>query len=338
MEVSFTNAAEQMADLKYEVKDLIGYSHASYQIALAFERCGISTKIANSKSPVCISMGFPTDYKFAPNQYKIGYTAWESTSLKQGWKERMLSCNEVWATSTWTAEVFKEQLGIEDIHVYPHGIDVDWRPIKRKRKDVFRFLHVGEPQARKNGQLVVEAFSELFGNNPDYQLILKSSGINTTRVFHEDGTIAGSPDNKYTNINLINIPLTHSQMIELYSKSDALVYPSTGEGFGFIPLQALATGLPTICTSEWAEYKKYITVPVESTLGPSEYPLLHPGNTYHVDKENIKKSMIEMVNNYDYYVKECFKNSFKVHEEYDWDVVTKPTHEKIKNIFKTRGF
>jgi glycosyltransferase involved in cell wall biosynthesis len=338
MEISFTTAAEQMADLKNDVKDITGYSHASYQIVQSMANFGIDVKIASRVAPVCVSMGFPIDYKFYPNQYRIGYTAWESTHLKDGWRESMLNCDEVWATSSWTADVFKEELGKEDIHVYPHGIDMDWRPVKRKRKEKFRFLHIGEPQVRKNGQLVVEAFAELFGNDPDYQLVLKCSNINTTRVFHDDGSIAGGPDNKYSNIVITTAPLTHVQMIELYSKTNAMIYPTMGEGFGFIPLQALATGMPTISTYQWAEYKKFITIPLEAQLGPSEYPALHPGDVYHVTKEELKKSMIDMVNNYDSYAQQSFKNSFKVHMEYDWDAVTKPTAEKIKNIFKSRGF
>lgn len=338
MEVSFTTAAEHMIDLKNDLKDLVGYSHASYGIVNAFDRAGIIPKIGSKKSPVCISMGFPTDYSFSPNQYKIGYTAWESTKLKEGWKDSMDLCDEIWATSSWTADVFKKELNREDIHVYPHGIDIDWRPFKRKRKDVFRFLHIGEPQIRKNGQMVVDAFVELFGDDPNYQLILKCTNINTTRIYHDDGSIAGGPDSKYKNIIITTAPLTHVQMIELYYKTNVMIYPSTGEGFGFIPLQALATGMPTISTWEWAEYKKYITLPLESNQGPSEYTQLHPGDIYHVNYENLKNMMIESVNNYEKYVKESYKNSFKLHMEYDWDKVTEPTIKRIKNIFETRGF
>lgn len=337
MRISFTTAAETMADTKQEFKDVVGYSHASYQILKTLDSMGFDTRIKDNSAPIGISMGFPADYKFAPHQYKIGYTAWESTELKDGWLERMFMCDEVWATSSWTANVFKEKLGREDIHVYPHGIDVDWKPKKRKRKDVFRFLHIGEPQLRKNGQLVVDAFIELFGNDPNYQLIMKCSNINSTRIFNEDGTIAGGPDAKYSNIKMITIPLKHSQMVELYWKSDAMVYPTTGEGFGFIPLQAIATGMPVASTTEWAEYKDYITVPVPAKLSPSIYPQLHPGEIYNVTKDDVKKSLIELVENYDQHAKNTFKNSFKVHEEYDWNRVTQPTAERLKKILKTRG-
>lgn len=338
MHVTFSTAAENMARLADDKKDFMGYSHASYEIMNTFERFGIKTSIAKRDAPIGISMGFPRDYRFYDHQYKIGYTAWESTELKDGWLEKMLMCDELWATSSWTAEVFKKTTGREDIHVYPHGISESWRPVKRNVSETFRFLHVGEPQARKNGQLVVDAFVELFGNDNRYQLILKCSNINTTRIYMPDGSILGSPDSKYKNILIITDEFPHKKMVELFQKTHALIYPTTGEGFGFIPLQALATGMPVATTYEWAEYKNFITVPIESTLSPSEYPMLHPGNVFNVSKDEVKKSMIDLVENYDVHSKKSYKNSFHVHMEYDWMKVTEPTSEKIKNIFKSRGF
>jgi glycosyltransferase involved in cell wall biosynthesis len=337
MDVSFTNAPESMSQVPEEYKDIIGYSHAAYEILKAFDRAGIKTAIDEPISPIGISMGYPSDYKFYPNQYKIGYTAWESTELKENWLQPMLDVDELWATSSWTAEVFKETTGREDIHTYIHGISMDWKPIKRFKSDKFRFLHIGEPQYRKNGQLVIDAFIDLFKDNSDVQLIMKASHINTTRVFNEDGSIHGSPESKYKNIRIITDDLSHKDLIYLYHKCDALVYPTTGEGFGFIPLQALATGMPTISTWQWAEYKDFITNPLYSELRNTEQPLLHPGNTYYVEKEEVKKHMIDVYENYDKYVKQAYKNSFKIHMEYDWDRVSYDTINRIKKILKNRG-
>jgi len=38
-------------------------------------------------------------------------------------------------------------------------------------------------------------------------------------------------------------------LVSLYENSHCMVYPTTGEGFGMIPFQAIATGMPTICTN-----------------------------------------------------------------------------------------
>ena len=336
-DVSFTTAAENMKKMVQGYHDIMGYGHASYEIIKAFDRAGISSEINSQNCPIGISMGFPTDYKFYPGQYRIGYTAWESTELKDGWIDQMLSVDELWATSQWTADVFKDTTGREDVFVYKHGITMDWSPLKRNRSDIFRFLHIGEPQVRKNGQLVVDAFTKLFGNDDSFQLILKVSSINTTRVYAPDGSILGSPDSKYKNIKIIDDYLSHEQMIHLYHRSNAMVYPTMGEGFGFMPLQSIATGMPTISTYDWADYKEYITNPLNSTLTTSEYPMLHPGKIYNVDISDLINSMSNLVDNYDKYSKIAYKNSFKVHMDYDWDRVTEPTEKRIKKILKSRA-
>lgn len=323
-----------MQRLDPDKKDLMGYSHAVYQIMMALDRAGFTSLVDDPMAFVAISMGFPTDYSFYDYQYKIGYTAWESTELKPGWKDAMIAVDQLWATSTWTANVFKETTGREDIHVYPHGIDSSWSPVKRSQNGPFRFLHVGEPQARKNGQSVVDAFIKLFGNNPEYQLILKCTNINTTRVFNPDGSILGGPDGKYQNIKILTDKFSHDMMVQLFHKCNALIYPTTGEGFGFIPLQALATGMPVATTTPWAEYNKFITVPVESKIGPSEYQNIHPGDVFNVTQDAIENSMIDIVNNYEKYANKSYKNSFHVHTEYDWDVVTQPTAKLLKKLFK----
>lgn len=336
-DVSFTTAAENMKKMADGYHDIMGYGHASYEIIRAFERSGLSCSVDDPSSPLGISMGFPTDYKFYPNQYKIGYTAWESTELKPNWKENMMIVDDLWATSEWTANVFKETSGREDVWVYRHGLTEDWSPKKRKVDEVFRFLHIGEPQLRKNGQLVVDAFSQLFGNDNSFQLILKVSNINSTRVYAPDGSILGSPDSKYSNIKIIDDYLSHDQMIQLYHRSHAMVYPTMGEGFGFMPLQSLGTGMPCISTYEWADYKKYITNPLDSKLVDSEYQMLHPGKIYSVELDDLKTSMSDLVNNYSHYSKIAYKNSFKVHMDYDWDYVTYETSQRIKKILKNRA-
>lgn len=338
MELSFGGVAYEMSLQSNDIKDIHGYFHASYQMMMALSRAGFTTNVNSPSAPVSIAFSQPGQYHFYDNQYKIGYTAWESTKIKEEWRPGLSKIDELWATSSWTAKVFQEETGFENVHVYPHGIDESWRPYKRKRKEKFTFLHIGEPQVRKNGQLVIDAFINLFGNDPNFQLIMKCSNINTTRIFHDDGSIAGGPDSKYRNIKIITQPLSHDQMILLFHNSDALIYPTMGEGFGFIPLQALATGMPVATTAPWAEYKKFITVPIDCQASPSEYPDVHPGNVYNVKQESVEKSMIDILDNYEKYSKKTFKNSFNVHEEFSWDSVTQTTAERLRNIFKTRGF
>ena len=48
--------------------------------------------------------------------------------------------------------------------------------------------------------------------------------------------------------------------------------------------------------------------------------------------------MLQILENYDQYAKNTFKNSIEVHEKFDWDRVTENTSNQLKKILKTRGF
>ena len=121
--------------------------------------------------------------------------------------------------------------------------------------------------------------------------------------------------------------------IGLYDQTDVFIYPSWGEGFGFQPLQALAMGMPTICVDEWADYRKYITWPVDSKWTTSPWQSKHPGMMVKPNKETLKKQMLNSVENYAKVLPETFRNSFSIHREYDWLEVTKPAVARLKEIY-----
>jgi glycosyltransferase involved in cell wall biosynthesis len=114
------------------------------------------------------------------------------------------------------------------------------------------------------------------------------------------------------------------------------VYPSWGEGFGFNPLQAMAMGIPTISTHAWAEYANRITLPLESSWSDNPWQIIHPGQMLKPDAAHLEQLMLDVVNDYGKYSDSAFKNSFKIHEEYDWDLVSKPAIGKLKKIQKSR--
>ena len=313
-----------------------GYGVASHHIINGFKKNDIDASTKDHNADINFFFGHPPYEWPSSAAYKIGYTAWESTGFKEGWLASMSSADEIWAPATWLAEHFAQSTG-KPTYVYPHGVSKIWKPFKHYRQnDKFIFLHIGEPAYRKNGQMVVEAFSELFGNDEKFLLVMKASSINTTRIFTDSGSIVGSPDSYYRNIRIIDGMMTMEQLVELHKKSDCLVYPSCGEGFGFHPLEAMASGLPTISTTNWAEYEKLITCPIEGSLSDSWWPNLHPGKMFNVTIDQIKKSMVDMVENYEKYSKIAFSNSFNVHQEYDWNKINYKASEKIKNDWFSR--
>ena len=259
------------------LKSKNGYGYATKNIAESLNRLGHTTPFQFAKAPVQLNFSQPEFYKMHRNQYQISYTPWESTVIPEIWKENLNHCDEIWTTSDWCANVFEDN-GFKVDMVYPHGIDPMWIPKKREDDGVIRFLHLGEPAPRKAGQTVVDAFIYLFGHDPQYQLTIKAHNHNTTRIFNNfiDRNIIGLPDQLYKNITINTDVLDDEELVKLYHDHDVLVYPSYGEGFGFIPLQALATGMPTICVGSWAHYKNYLgPLELKSEIIDSPWPFPH---------------------------------------------------------------
>ena len=98
-------------------------------------------------------------------------------------------------------------------------------------------------------------------------------------------------------------------------------------------MQAMALGIPTISTAAWADYAKYITLPIDSYIAQSPWPELHPGQMFKPDRNQLRRAMMMVKDNYDQLASVAFRNSFKLHEEYNWEKVSTPAVERIQKIF-----
>lgn len=310
-----------------------GFGHAGTKIINSLKELGHNVTFQNGKVPVQLNFSQPDYFKLHRNQYQISYTPWESTVIPEKWRNSLNLVDEIWTTSNWCANVFEDN-GYKNVRIYPHGIDSIWASRRRRDDDVIKFLHVGEPAPRKAGQMVVDAFTNLFGNDPRYSLTLKVYNHNTTRIYNNyiDKNILGLPNVLYNNIYIIDKDMSTEELIKLYHEHDVLVYPSYGEGFGFIPLQALATGMPTICTYSWAHYEKYLgPLKLNSELIDSPWPFPHEGKVYEPNYNHLLELMRDVVINFNAYSGYYYAQSTKIHEEYNWNQLT---NNAFDHIFK----
>lgn len=317
----------------------VGFGYAGKNIVKSLNNIGHSVKYADPKADIQICFTQPHHFKFHRNQYQIGYTPWESTSMRKDWVDIFNQCDEVWATSDWVAEVFKDNGVTKPIYVYPHGIEEIWKPKRRVHQEgkVFKFLHIGEPSPRKDGQMAVEVFAKLFGNNPDYQLTVKAHGMSTIRLYDKHNQLV-NPDAIYNNIKIIHEEYEESELVNLYHQHHVLLYPTWGEGFGFIPLQGLATGMPVITTYDWAHYKKYIgPLKLKSTLTEETLPKAvgdgHIGKMFKPDRLDLEDKMVDAVMNFKAYSGYYFAQSTKIHNEYNWDKLTNKAFKHLEEKF-----
>jgi hypothetical protein len=319
----------------------VGFGYAGQNIVRTLQELGHKVDFANPKAPVQINFTQPHHYKLHKDQYQIGYTPWESTGIRDEWKTRMNLCDEIWATSDWTADVYRNNQITKPIYVYPHGIESIWKPYKRVVNDgPIKFLHIGEPSPRKDGQLVADTFIKLFGNNPDYHLTIKAHNSHMIRMYDKRGQLV-TPEKICDNIEIITEEYTLENLVNLYHRHHVLVYPSWGEGFGFIPLQGLATGMPVISTYDWAHYKEFLgplnlksrltdaeTEGVPKAVGDS-----HLGSFYKPDAGHLEDLMVFAAINYKGLSNYYYTQSTEIHNKYNWIELTKNAFKHLEEKF-----
>lgn len=309
-----------------------GYGVAGFGFVRALQDLGHEVPFQDPTAPVEIAWCQPELWQWSnPDAYHIGYVPWESTKLPEKWIEPMRQADEIWTTSDWCKTVF-EKHGFENVRVYQHGVDqFQWGRKRRRPQErpagtqQLRFLHMGEPAPRKGGQMVFDTFLDTFGEDPNVSLTIKAHGYNTVR------------GKNLPNVKVITSELDTFQLVDLVQRHDVLLYPSYGEGFGLIPLQAMVTGMPVVCTGAWAPYKHHLIpeLVLPSRAIKSPWPEMHPGLVYEPSADALAAAMLLLADPADYAnaSARAYFNSFQVEMEYDWHKVTRDAFAHIVEKF-----
>ena len=321
-------------------KQDMGYPTAMMNMAEAFYKNECIVSQANSSADINLSFASPNYHVMFTGLYNILMSSHETSQISDYWAKCLAKGDEVWAPSRWTADVFEEKLQ-KPVHVYPHGVSGKFVPAKRRLNEgKFFFLHLGEPYVRKGGQVAVEAFLEEFADNEDVIFIIKSYPQgHTIRVEDETGKRV-APELIHKNVKTITQSLKFYDYLKLLHNTHCLVYPSWGEGFGMMPLEAMSSGLPVISTWEWAEYKDDIAHKIDSVISPvpNEIPDhlrdTYIGNIYTPQKESLKNQMRMVYNNHLQEFEDSFEKSISIHKRWNWeDVTRKYAMPRLKEIY-----
>lgn len=259
----------------------------------------------------------PDFKKFHDHQYKIYGTHLEATEVWPHWIDTMNQADEIWVGNPFARDAVLNSGVTTPTYVFEHGIDDMWKPYRRGKNDKIRFLHVDSDSPRKRADMVEKAFTELFDGNPDYELTLKYHG---DREYQEIGLEKFIEKYSHgSNVNKIYATLTQEELVQLYYSHDVLVYPSEGEGFGFIPLQALATGMPVISTSRWCSYDHYFKDNIiESKLGKTTYTGYYAGEVILADYDSLLYQMKKVADDIETQCDFYYKQAKSVYNKYNW--------------------
>jgi glycosyltransferase involved in cell wall biosynthesis len=216
---------------------------------------------------VQLFVGAPLDENVKHFQRKADRTIclsmWESTKIPNSVIANINAFDELIVPSEWGRGIFIDNGVTIPMHVVPLGINSDDWPIQdrdRRPDDLFTIIWQGSYFGdRKGGQDIVDAYRAL--NLTDARLILKLNPKCTSTKMEWD-----LPYTLSHNIRSLGRVYDQAQMLELLASADLSVYPSYGEGFGLIPLEHMATGLPVILSDntamrQYSDFRYNIPIP-----------------------------------------------------------------------------
>jgi glycosyltransferase involved in cell wall biosynthesis len=288
---------------------------------------------SDSSDEIIINHSMPESF-IESTVYSIGFTFWETNRLPKSWVTDCNRMDEVWTTSSAMCDVFVESGVSVPVYNFKLGVDPDiFYPVKRTINRPFTFLSIGSPSTRKNSQMAVDAFVKMFGGKDGYRMIYKSNGPPDARSFNNG--MRGRLD--HPQIEVIDWEVSVEELGKIYDRADCLIYPTSGEGWGLIPFQAIAKGIPTICTNATAceEYAS-MSVPLDYDWTTDKMSGIYEGaGMWAMPKfDDLCDKMLYVVNNYEDVSNKTFNSAEYINKNMTWAAVAKDYTERLCQILK----
>ena len=203
-----------------------------------FRDAAPKTVTFDEKASVSVHMQVPEAVKgWWVDTHRVLFTMWETDTMPTRFKPWLNQFDQILVPCQDNVDLFSEYHPIVK-HV-PLGVDTKFwsanytgRP--EKKGDKYRFHAGGSLWRRKGLDLVVQAFNNL--KLPDAELHIKAA----PHAFDAPTGVVGP------NVFLHRKWMNAGEQRDWYSLADCFVAPARGEGFGLMPLQAIAMGIPTI--------------------------------------------------------------------------------------------
>lgn len=232
---------------------------------------------------------------------RLGLMVWEADALPSETQRALEAFDIVAVPSAWCLRALGSGLGRPrppyGIWLVPHGLDDAFHPIAQAAPAAPAPFVLGHwctavsSCSRKGTPELIAAFADVFGRQEDVRLDI---------VVPLGQELAGLDQLALPPRVRIRGERSHSPaaMAIEYRKYDAIVQPSRAEGFGLIPLEARACGIPTAYTSgtghaehfPWVEDQGVVYVPSREFY---QHPL-ETGRWLDLDRDGVGQALREL--------------------------------------------
>lgn len=285
--------------------------------------------------------------------YKIGWTMIEVDRINERWVRACNSMDEVWVPTPSQVKVFKDSGVAKPIYLVPLGIDTTrymptFLPFVYHGDATFRFFSMGWWQFRKRWDLLTHAFAQEFGGQKEVGIIYKTmygggEGEAADQIHSWVGSVFDDQ------LALMEGALPWWEVVMTMRSCHAFVLPTSGEGWGCPPVQALACGLPVIVTDcqgpgevlrddNGKPYPGVYFLPAHKELTNQTHEYYTGGNWWVVDIQDLRMAMREVKEHYDFWKAEALKGAAMVRQERCGLVMASAVKARLTELYRERGF
>lgn len=174
------------------------------------------------------------------NGFKNEVSIYTTKKIKEANEELLLADYFIGASSFTKQTLVENGADSNKVFVAPYGVDTSKYPYKERQVPrIVSFVFVGSFIERKGVFYLLHAISKLEKEGLKFKFRV---------VSRTGGDVSLLNQLKIKNVEMF-INVTHSELISILHSSDVFVFPSLFEGFGFVIVEAMSTGLPVITTS-----------------------------------------------------------------------------------------
>ena len=169
--------------------------------------------------------------------------------------------DHIMVPSTFVYDSFlKHGIDSKKLIKVPYGVELDRFFINKKKSDKFRVIFVGMVGIRKGLYYLFKAWEKLnlpidktelliVGNiQPEFKEVLNKFHPSFDRLRMRGRSRRTGRTGKWENIKFCD-PSDRNELAKLYQSSSVFVHPSVEEGLSMVQAEAMASGLPLICTT-----------------------------------------------------------------------------------------
>lgn len=306
----FTLHAKKSAKYLNECDICIGWSGSSLEMLIEAKKLGKITILERGSSHSVFWRNILQDEnsKYGKS-FDFNHKVWQRELLEYE------LADYISIPSSYVKRTFIEN-GVpeEKLLVNPYGVDLSEFKQIEKTDNVFRVIYAGGLTLQKGSHYLLQAFQEL--NLSNCELWHLGSIKNEMYPFI----------NRYKNDKIKFLGhKPQDQLYKYYSQGSVFVLPSLQEGMAMVQLQAMACGLPLVCSTNTGGDDLITKDGEEGFVIPIR------------DVEAIKEKILFLYNNQDIAKEMGEKAKVRVSNGFTWDDYGNRYIENLKNIILEKG-